>query len=732
MRQTSKSYRTRAFASGVLALLLLLAGCAGSANQGQVQPKPPTARPASTRTAEAATRAAMPTKIPTPNLPMATPYATPRPQAGHYENAEVGLSFEYPFSWNRSSRDDVNALVQIANQADDVFVFVVRTPLPSDQDVAATIEDMLNGIAAWLGEFEPAGTRDLTLASGETARVSEHRGYYHFYYDSPAQMLLASVAHGKQLITFVAHGIDAAFTPERQTVEQVFASVKLSEARIYGVPRSEALVYIGSEAAAPRAYDPATGSGDRRVFSGLVSLNPQLEVVPELAESWDISPDGTVYTFYLRPNARFHSGRPVTAQDVIYSWERAADPATKSDTVESYLGDIVGVVEKRNGKAQEISGLKALDEHTLQVTIDAPKPYFLMKLTYSLAVVLDRANVETGAQWYRRPNGTGPYRMIRWEPGKVRMYERNEQFYLEPASIRYIVERFDAWNPFQLYQMDELDQVYLDGRYVGYVRDPEYGLQAELHEARPMCTSFVSFDTSKAPFDDPKVRQAFALAIDRERYAERALSGGSLLARGLYPPALPGYNPAFQGIGFDPAQARQRLAESRYGGAEKLPPVVLTIHGYGLYVDPGVGILAQMWQETLGATVQIEKLEPVGYSDTIQSGAGGNLFFWGWCADYPDPENIADALFHSGAQQNIGHYSNPDLDGLLDQARTERDVAQRITLYQQAEQMIVEDAAAIFLDHELSFALVKPRVKGYAMTPMSVPLERYLSFEPGT
>ena len=131
----------------------------------------------------------------------------------------------------------------------------------------------------------------------------------------------------------------------------------------------QALVLAGGESTNPREYDPATthGSGDKLTFSGLVSFDPNLNLTPDLAGSWDVSPDNTVYTFHLRQNAKFHDGRPVTAQDVVYSWERAAAPQTESDTVMTYLDDIVGVKEMHQGQAEHISGLNILDDHTLQV-----------------------------------------------------------------------------------------------------------------------------------------------------------------------------------------------------------------------------------------------------------------------------------------------------------------------------------------------------------------------------
>ena len=137
-----------------------------------------------------------------------------------------------------------------------------------------------------------------------------------------------------------------------------------------------------------------------------------------------------------------------------------------------------------------------------------------------------------------------------------------------------------------------------------------------------------------------------------------------------------------------------------------------------------------MWQQNLGVSITVENLEPDRYLDELYAGKHGQLFDQGWCADYPDPENFADALFHTGAQQNLGHYSNPALDTLLEQARVEQDVNHRIQLYQQAEQIIVDDAPALFTIHHLSYVLVKPYIQGYVLTPIDIALERYLWIDP--
>jgi oligopeptide transport system substrate-binding protein len=168
------------------------------------------------------------------------------------------------------------------------------------------------------------------------------------------------------------------------------------------------------------------------------------------------------------------------------------------------------------------------------------------------------------------------------------------------------------------------------------------------------------------------------------------------------------------------------LQQSKYGGPEGLPPIVYTDSGIGNYVGADVAAMAEMWQQNLGVTITVENIEYDHFYDQIFSGNHGQLVRGGWCADYPDPENFADVLFHSGSDMNSGGYSNPQLDALLEQARVERDVNTRMNMYHQAEQMIVDDAPVLFTTHSLSYELVKPYLKGYIFTPISVPLERYL------
>jgi len=508
------------------------------------------------------------------------------------------------------------------------------------------------------------------------------------------------------------------------TSPSLSASTKNASAWQIEIPLDQALVLAGGESTNPRQYDPHTthGSGDKRVFSGLVSFDPQLNLTPDLAETWEINKEGTIYTFHLRTNAKFHDGRAVTAQDIVYSWERAASPGLASDTALTYLGDISGINDYASGRSDHIAGLKIIDEHTLQVTIDSPKPYFLLKLTYPTAFVLDKKNIEGDDEWYKRPNGTGPYKLTEWVSFERIVYEANPDFYLGKPSIPYIVINLYAGNSQRLYESGDVDiaGVYSIERFT----DPDEPLHMELLSGVSLCTGYVTFDTTKPPFDDLNVRKAFSMAFNRQQFIDVTLGGYALSAKGLYPPGLPGFDISLKGLPYDPEQARRLLASSKYG--INLPPITFTDSGIGTNTGTDVAALADMWNKNLGVTITVENLEPNYYYDLIYSNNHGQLFSGGWCADYPDPENFADVLFHSGTQQNLGGYSNIEFDELLEAARVEQDVTRRIEMYQEAEKILVDDAAALFTVHWLSYQLVKPYIKGYVLTPIDIPIERYM------
>src|SRR5450759_3134986 len=664
------------------------------------------------------------------SAPVNTATWTPTVEPLTYANLESGLQVHYPAGWTEQTPAQGDQSVMGFASPDktvftSMYVFAAQAGDTPESTVKSLSSSALTGLTNVVIVSNAALTRsDGTPAWSQVVTATSS--------NSDLKINLTTAIYGSRLFFMLTYGSPSAYDFYANDITALLNGMAFESPVVNGVNRSQALFLSGGESTNPRDYDPATehDSGDKRVYSGLVSLDTNLNLVPELAASWDISPDGTVYTFHIRTNAKFHDGRAVVAQDVIYSWERAAKPATQSATVLTYLGDIVGVAQMQAGTADHISGLKAIDDHTLQVTIDAAKPYFLYKSTMPVAFVLDQKNVESGANWYRTPNGTGPYKLTRWDTGQLMVYTANQDFYLGAPSIPQIIVELFSGIGINLFESGEIDMTGISSSDVARVLDPTDPLHPDVYSGVSLCTEYVVFDVTKPPFDDVKVRQAFSMAFDRQKYIDVVNNGVGIPAVGLYPPALPGYNLNLQGLPYDPAQARQLLAQSKYGGPQGLPPITFTDAGFGNSAGPSVAAMAQMWQQNLGVTITVENLEPDRYLDLLNSGQHGQLFSSGWCGDYPDPENFADVLFHTGAQQNTGKFSDPALDTVLDQARGEQDVTKRIQLYQQAEQMIVQDAPALFIMHDVSYELVKPNVKGFVLTPIGIPLERYLYLQP--
>jgi oligopeptide transport system substrate-binding protein len=457
-----------------------------------------------------------------------------------------------------------------------------------------------------------------------------------------------------------------------------------------------------------------------QIFSGLVRLDQQLNLVPDIAESWEESLDGKTYTFHLRQGVKFHNGREVKAADFKYSWERACNPDTGSGTAATYLGDIIGAKDMLSGEAGEISGVVAIGEYTLQVTIDAPKAYFLDKLAYPTAFVVDRDNVESGQSWWREPNGTGPFKLKEWRPGQRLVLERSQVYYGEPARLQRVIFSLVADEPMALYETGQIDvvSVYLD--YIDQVRDETNPLHQELAVTPELSLYYIGFNTVKAPFDDVNVRRAFSLAVNKERIAKVILRDMISEADGILPPGMPGYNEALEGLDYDVEEAKGLIAASKYGDVSNLPPITLTVEGYGNIIPAYLGAIIQEWQENLGVEVSVRQLETENFLYNLKQ-EKDEIFTMGWIADYPDPHNFLDILFYTGSEVNIGEYSNPTLDTLLDQAAIEQNETLRLTMYQQAEQLVVDDAPCLPLWHGTNYILVKPYVKGYELSAQGIP-----------
>jgi len=498
-------------------------------------------------------------------------------------------------------------------------------------------------------------------------------------------------------------------------------------------PGEQVLTLPGGD---PPTLDPHL-SGDAtsavyvvEIFSGLVAYDINLNLVPDIAESWDVSDDGTVYTFHLRDGVKFHNGKPVRAQDFKWSFERACDFKTGSSTADTYMGDIVGCRDKLHGKTDEVSGVQVIDDQTLQITIDAPKAYFLAKMTYPTAYVLDQENVERGGRtWTEHPNGTGPFMLDSMEFGEKIVLRKNENYYRDPKPrLDRINFSLSGGSPMIRYENNELDATPVGLADIERVTDPTNPLNAELMSGTRLSVFYIGFNVNKPPFDDPKVRQAFNLALNKNKIVSVVYKETVPIANGIVPPGIPNYsNPDLVPLEYDPKKALELISESKYGDVSEFPDITLYTTGAGGSPARITEALVATYKEELGVDISIQQTDwPTFLSDITQPENPYQMYQLGWIADYPDPQNFLDLLFHTGSQQNHMGYSNPKVDALLDEAGLEQDPQKREELYRQAEQLIINDAPWVPLYFDFEQWLVKPYVKGFAIPPMIVPKFQYI------
>ncbi len=504
-----------------------------------------------------------------------------------------------------------------------------------------------------------------------------------------------------------------------------------------GSKPSNTLVLLGAD---PPTLDPALASDSTsanyivELFSGLVALDTELKIVPDIAASWDISQDGTLYTFTLRDDVTFAKGRAVTADDFKYSMERACDPTTQSPVADTYLGDIVGCRDKLRGTTADVSGVRVAGPQTLEIQIDAPKVYFLAKLTYPTAFVVDRETVEReGRLWASTdPNGTGPFTLDSYNFGESMVLVPNENYYGTPKpSLDQVTYILSGGSGMTMYETGEVDAVGVGLADLDRVLDPANPLNKELQEVESFSIGYIGLNTQQAPFDDPLVRQAFNLAVNKEALAEVVLNNTVTPAYGIIPPGMPGYNPDIQGLRHDAERAKELLAQSSYGGPEGLPDITLHVSGAGGAAGPQVEAIVEMWKQNLGVDVAIEQTEWATFLfDVSRRPNPYQAFSIGWIADYPDPQNFLDILFHCESLDNRTSYCNPEVDALLEAARIEQDETARMELYRQAEELIVQDATWVPLWFNKGYVLIKPYVRDYLFPPTIVPTLKYISVQP--
>jgi ABC-type transport system substrate-binding protein len=474
------------------------------------------------------------------------------------------------------------------------------------------------------------------------------------------------------------------------------------------------------------SLDPARAS-DAQGFSviellhaGLVRLNENMEVVPDLAESWTLSDDGLTYTFTLKDGIAFSDGTPITSADVVWSLNHALAPDLGAWTGPYLLANIAGAQAYNSGADDSLAGVEAIDERTVAITMAQPSAYFLSQLTFGPAKVVSQAYAEANPDTFDQAAVTsGAFSVANWNRGQGLELVPNP-YYLQVSPVNIdIVFNQDSETAFQLFRTGGVDITGSTQNPIPSARVPEVQDTPDFNSVPAFNQRYVAFNNLLPPFDDVRVRQAFAHATDRDTLANVVLGGTVNPTDRLLPAGFPASELPIEGLGFDPEAGRALLEEAGVNPAEL--EVTLT---YGVEGDNEriVSVLQSMWQENLGVTVNLEPLELSTFSsrlnDTFNDPATGlQAYYSVWNAVYPDPQTFLSAVLRTGVGNNNAHFSNPEFDALTLEADViVDDFAARAELYNQAEQIAVTEVGWLPLFNGKVNVLVRDCVDGVVVT----------------
>jgi peptide/nickel transport system substrate-binding protein/oligopeptide transport system substrate-binding protein len=463
----------------------------------------------------------------------------------------------------------------------------------------------------------------------------------------------------------------------------------------------------------PRSLDPAlstdvpTGRAVAYLYDGLTRFTPDARVVPGLATSWDVSPDGSVYTFHLRRGVTFTDGTPFVAPQVVRSWQRVLDPKVKGGRGWP-LYPVRGAKEFADGKVTAIDGLSAPNDSTVVVTLQEPFAIFPKLLAMPVASV---APDNIPANFGENPVGTGPWKLVEWKHDDYLLFAPNKSYWggapkADSLKARIIAEPSTAVAEFESGNVDVLQIPQGDIR--SWEEDTE---RRKLLASTPSLELvYVAINTTRGPLKDVRVRQALNHAIDRHVLVRNLIAGRGVLAAGVIPAELPGGDKTRIGYQFDTLRARQLLREAGYPNGID---VELWTSTNPIYVR--IAETLQGYLLLSGIRVKIVQRESAAAREAARKGQT-DLFVKDWYADYPDAENFLYPLLHSankGVGGNVSFFSNPQYDSLVTQARHELDEAKRIVLYKQADELAFREAPMIFLYFYNELYAVQSWTKGF-------------------
>ena len=480
-------------------------------------------------------------------------------------------------------------------------------------------------------------------------------------------------------------------------------------------------------------YDWQNWSMIKSLFDGLMDYKPgTTELVPDLAESFAVAPDGLTYTFKLRGGVKFHNGRTMTAADVKYSIERAVDPKTQGPG-QGFFAAIKGFDEMAGGTANTLSGISTPDDSTVVIELSRPDATFLHVMAINFSFVVPKEAVEKyGADFGRNPVGTGAFKMTEWTLGQRVVFERNKDYYrtgkpyLDKVVFEVGQEPTVAMLRLQRGEVDVLGDPIPPAQFLQVANDPankDLIVKGDL-----LHTGYVTMNVNTPPFDKPEMRQAVNMAINKDRIL-RIVNNRGVAANQPLPPAMPGYDKAYGGYAFDAAKAKAMVAAAGYGDGVKTELYVMN-------TDPNPRI-AQAIQQDLAAIGITADVKSLAQSVVIAAGGDGTApMIWSggmaWIADFPDPSNFYGPILGCGGAVaggwNWSKYCNKDLDARADQADAMADPAvadQRIDLWRKIFIDVMADAPWAPVFNEVRYTMHSARIGGdeiFFADPINIPV----------
>ncbi|MBA3414616.1 MAG: peptide ABC transporter substrate-binding protein [Chloroflexia bacterium] len=496
--------------------------------------------------------------------------------------------------------------------------------------------------------------------------------------------------------------------------------VELAEEQVVRLPEGE-----------PVRFDPGVTSGGKglemlqNLFEGLVGIDQRTgELEMLLAETMTPNADATEFTFTVRDGLLWSDGTPLTARDFEYSWKRVLLPETKSEyTTAMYPVAGAQAFVEGSGTIEDVA-VRAVDDKTLTVGLSGPIPYFpLLAATWTYYPVPRHVVEEHGDAWVEAGTmvSNGPYMLTEWNHDQNMVLEQNPNYWGQKPTISRGEFTLLADNVAQAlvpFENDELDQAQVSGADLDRAQADD--TLKELLQVFPRSgTRFVVCDVTNPPTDNPLVRQALSMAIDRATLADGVLKSEFTAADVVLPPDIPGYNPE-SGLGEDVARAKELLAEAGFADGAGFPQLTLTYGAQDAVEKTSCEYLQGVWQQNLGIDVRLEAMEDKAFQDWFNARATEpfSLYISFWGSDWGDPANWHNQLFESSADFYHMHWVNERFDQLVNEARGMADAAQRLALYEEAEAILNQDSPVIPLHNLNRIYVIKPYVKGIYHYPI--------------